>query len=60
MMEWLVRGQGPHFKTFLMKELGTEMRIKHHFTTAYRPRADKTVEGLCREVLRIARALLSE
>lgn len=59
-MDWLVTDQGSHFKTSLMNLLTSETRIRHHFTTAYCPWANGTVERLCREVLRVTRALLSE
>jgi hypothetical protein len=36
------------------------LRSRHHFTTAYSPSANWTVERACKEVLRASRALLSE
>lgn len=36
------------------------MQIRHHFTTAYCPLSNGTVKSLCKEVLRIARALVFE
>lgn len=59
-MDWLVTDQGSHFKARLMKGLTEEMHIKHHFTVAYCPWSNGTVESLCKEVFRIAHALLSE
>lgn len=59
-MRWLLTDQGSHFKTTLMKNLTDEMQIRHHFTIAYCPWSNGTVERLCKEILRIARALLSE
>lgn len=58
--EWLVSDQGSHFKNRLIAELTQEMHIRHHFTTAYSPWANGSVERVCREVLRACRALLSE
>jgi len=57
---WLVSDQGSHFKNSLIKELVDELRSKHHFTTAYSPWANGTVERVCREVLRACKALLRE
>ena len=55
-----VSDQGSHFKNTVMTALRKSLAIKHHFTTAYTPWANGTVERVCREVLRAARALLSE
>ena len=57
---WLVSDQGAHFKNTLMNELTSELRINHHFTTAYCPWANGSVERICREVKRACRALTSE
>ena len=59
-MEWLVSDQGSHFKNELIEKLADELRSQHHFTTAYSPWANGTVERVCREVLRACRALCSE
>lgn len=59
-MPWLVTDQGSHFTASLMTNLTREMHIRHHFTTAYCPWANGTIERLCKEVLRVVRALLSE
>lgn len=59
-MGWLVTDQGPHFTASLMTSLTDEMRIRHHFTTAYCSCANGTIERLCKEILRSAHALLSE
>jgi hypothetical protein len=40
----------------LQKQLGTN----HHFTTAYSPLANGTVEAVCKQTIRAARAMLSE
>lgn len=59
-MEWFVTDQGSHFKKQLINELSSEFHTHHHFTTAYSPWANGTVERVCREVLRACRALCSE
>jgi len=59
-MVWLVSDQGSHFKNALINSLTQEIRAKHHFTTAYSPWANGSVERICREVLRSSKALLSE
>jgi len=59
-MTWLISDQGSHFKNNLIKELVSELRTKHHFTTAYSPWANGSVERICREVLRATKALISE
>ena len=59
-MEWLVSDQGSHFKNQLISQLSEELESRHHFTTAYTPWANGTVERVCREVIRTTRALWSE
>ena len=59
-IEWLVSDQGSHFKNELIEKLSVESNFNHHFTTAYSPWANGTVERVCREVLRASRALCSE
>lgn len=59
-MKWLVTDQGSHFVNRVIKELTEELRIQHHFTTAYSPWANGTVERVCRETLRACKSLLSE
>ena len=59
-MDWIVSDQGSHFKNMLIKSLTEEVRVHHHFTTAYCPWANGSVERICREVLRSCKALLSE
>ena len=59
-MDWFVSDQGSHFKNQLIAELTSELRVHHHFTTAYSPWANGTVERVCREVLRATRSLCSE
>ena len=59
-MEWIVSDRGSHFKNSLIRHLVESMHINHHFTTAYCPWANGTVERVCKEVLRAARVLLHE
>ena len=59
MSTW-VSDQGAHFKNVVLKSLAEDYGINHHFTIAYSPWANGTVERLCREVLRTTRALLAE
>lgn len=56
-MDWLVSDQGSHFKNQLLRQLTSELRTAHHFTTAYSPWANGTVERVCWEVLRACTAL---
>jgi hypothetical protein len=58
-MLW-VSDRGSHFKNQVMDGVRKALRSQHHFTTAYSPWANGTVERACREVLRATRALLSE
>lgn len=60
LFEWLVTDQGTHFTSKLMKLLNEELHTKYHFTEAYCPWANGTIERVCREVLRATKALLSE
>ena len=59
-MDWIVSDQGSHFKNKIMQALWKWFRFSHHFTTAYTPWANGTVERVCREVKRACMALLSE
>lgn len=52
--------QGSRLKILIMKELTSEMHVNHHFTTAYCPWTNGTVEQLCREAPMINMALLSK
>eukprot|EP00171_Calliarthron_tuberculosum_P004595 IDg4595t1 len=58
--KWLVTDQGTHFASSLVRELVSEICAQHHFTTAYCPWANGTVERVCQEVLRTTTALLME
>lgn len=57
--QW-VSDRGPHFKNELVKHLRESTKAHHHFTLAYCPWSNGTVEVVCRELLRATRALLSE
>lgn len=59
-MDWLVSDRGSHFTASLVAHLTEQARVRHHFTTAYCPWANGTVERLCKETIRTAKALLSE
>lgn len=55
-----VSDRGSHFKNMLVKKLREELKSDHHFTLAYCPWSNGTVEVVCRELIRTTRALLSE
>lgn len=57
--QW-VSDQGTHFKNQLVKLLCQKLKSRHHFTLAYCPWSNGTVEVVCRELIRTTRALLSE
>jgi len=57
-LRWLVTDQGSHFKNELMQKWKSESRIHQHFTTAYSPWSNGSVERICREVLCFARSLM--
>jgi len=57
--EW-VSDRGTHFKNELVKLLRDQVKANHHFTLAYCPWSNGTVEVVCRELLRASRAILSE
>ena len=52
--------QGSHFKNEVMEILATSLGAKHRFSSAYVPWSNGTVESVCKEVLRVMRALSSE
>lgn len=58
--EWLINDQSSNFIGPLMTNIIKEAQIRHQFTAPYCPWSNGTVEPLCNEVLRIAKALLSE
>ncbi|KAG6610583.1 uncharacterized protein IUM83_06707 [Phytophthora cinnamomi] len=57
--QW-VSDQGAHFRNQVIAELQRALGAHHHFTTAYTPWANGTVEVVNREVLKAVKALLSE
>lgn len=59
-MVWLITDQGSHFHNALHNDMVRKFKTRKHFTTAYSPWANGTVERVNREVLRAAKALLSE
>lgn len=58
--EWLVTDQGTHFKNTLFKGIMKETKAKHHFTTAYCPWSNGSVERVCQEVIRATKAVTHE
>eukprot|EP00171_Calliarthron_tuberculosum_P022775 IDg22775t1 len=59
-VEQWVSDRGTHFKNQLIRLLRESLKSEHHFTLAYCPWSNGTVEVVCRELLRATRALLSE
>ena len=57
--DW-VSDRGTHFKNELIRSLRKQMKSGHHFTLAYCPWLNGTVDVVCRELIRTTRALLSE
>jgi transposase InsO family protein len=57
--QW-VSDQGSHFKNKVMTDIHKQLGTNHHFTTAYSPWANGTVEAVCKQTIRAARAMLSE
>ena len=55
-----VSDQGSHFKNKVMDELCSRLHIAHHFTTAYTPWANGTVEIVNRHILFLLKTLTSE
>lgn len=52
--------QGTHFKNEVMDLLAKDYNISHHFTTAYSPWSNSTVEAVNRNVMAACRALTTE
>lgn len=59
-MERFVSDQGPNSINELFSLLVDELKISHHFTTAYSLWAYSTVERVCCEVLRGIQAVLHD
>lgn len=57
--DW-VSDRGSHFKNELVRILQDSLKSSHHFTVAYCPWSNGTVEVVCRELLRATRAITSE
>jgi transposase InsO family protein len=57
--QW-VSDQGSHFKNTVMADIQKKLGTSHHFTTAYSPWANGTVEAVCKQTISAARAMLSE
>lgn len=55
-----VSDQGSHFKNEVIAHLASVHRIRHHFTIAYSPWANGTVESLMRSVLSASRSMIAE
>lgn len=55
-----VSDRGTHFKNELIRILCASTKSSHHFTLAYCPWSNGTVEVVCRELLRATKAILSE
>ncbi len=59
-VEQWVSDRGSHFANELISKLRAKVKSEHHFTLAYCPWSNGTVEVVMRELLRALRALLSE
>jgi Integrase zinc binding domain/Integrase core domain len=57
--QW-VSDQCSHFKNTVMADIQKQLCTNHHFTMAYSPWANGTVEDVCKQTKRAARAMLSE
>jgi hypothetical protein len=57
--QW-VSDQCRHFKNTVMADIQKQLGTIHHFTTAYSPWANGTVEAVCKQAIRAARAMISE
>jgi len=58
-IQW-VSDRGSHFKNEVIQELRERLHCTHHFTLAYCPWSNGSVEVVCRELIRTMRALVSE
>ena len=52
--------KGSHFKNKVVAELNDLLKTKHHFTTAYSPKSNGTVERVNREIMQVLLSLVSE
>ncbi|XXQ35702.1 Reverse transcriptase domain-containing protein [Plasmodiophora brassicae] len=55
-----VSDRGTHFKNAVIAELNSRLHCNHHFTTAYTPWANGTVEVVNKRLLFLLKSLLSE
>lgn len=55
-MNWLVNDRGSHFTATVIQSLTSEHHISHHVATPYYPWANRTIEFLCKKVLRAVKA----
>jgi len=58
--KYLITDQGSHFSNQMIQELTAIHKIKHHFTVAYSPKSNGTVERVNRDILNVMRSLLLE
>jgi transposase InsO family protein len=56
--QW-VSDQGSHFKNKVVTDVHKQLGTNHHFTTAYSPRANGTVEAVCKQTIRADTAMIS-
>ena len=59
-VEQWVSDQGSHSKNEVVKQLRDRLSTAHHFTLAYSPWSNGTVERICRELRRSLKAILFE
>jgi transposase InsO family protein len=57
--QW-VSDQGSHFKNTVVADIQKQPGANHNFSTAYSPWANGTVEAVCKQTIRAARAMLSK
>lgn len=55
-----ISDQGSHFRNSVIRAIRERLHCAHHFTLAYCPWTNGSVEVVCRELIRAMRALLSE
>ena len=58
--EWLVSDRGTHFKCTLLQHLAKCFNIKHHFTLAYCPWSNGTIERVNRDIKSLLKILERE
>ena len=56
----LMSDGGSHFQNETLRIIAQKLRAKHHITLPYTPWSNGAIERLCKEVLRVFRALTSE